>query len=104
MDLDYVTAHIFNLSYVTVHLLNLNYHTAHIAPKFRVSSDLGNLEMSGNFDARRKSQGKVKEFCCVKFISANLNVLILKIETVVVNDHLPKYVSTEGFSRGANFV
>ena len=36
--------------------------------RYRVSSDLGNLEMSGNFDARRKSHGKVKEFCCVKFI------------------------------------
>ena len=44
---------------------------------FRVSSDLENLEMSRNFDARRKSQGifknregqgKVREFCCVKFI------------------------------------
>ena len=40
----------------------------------RVSSDLENLEMSGKFDARRKSQGiskktrKVREFCCVKFI------------------------------------
>ena len=44
----------------------------------RVSSDLENLEMSGNFDARRKSQGivrqffkktkKVREFYCVKFI------------------------------------
>ena len=26
---------------------------------FRVSSDMENLEMSWNFDARRKSQGKV---------------------------------------------
>ena len=48
----------------------------------RVSSDLENLEMSGNFEARRKrqgtvrefkkedkkSQGKVRELCCVKFI------------------------------------
>ena len=47
----------------------------------RVSSDLENLEMSGNFDARRKSlekvreflknkksQEKVKEFCCMEFI------------------------------------
>ena len=44
----------------------------------RVSSDLENLEMSGNFAARRKSQGKVREFlkktgkfrefCCVKSI------------------------------------
>ena len=29
---------------------------------YRVSSDLENLEMSGNFDARRKSQGKIGEF------------------------------------------
>ena len=28
----------------------------------RVSSDLENLEMSGNFEARRKSQGTVREF------------------------------------------
>ena len=40
----------------------------------RVSSDLENLEMLGNFDAKRNSQGilkktrKVSEFCCVKFI------------------------------------
>ena len=36
-----------------------------ISPTFsadRVSSDLENLEMSGNFDASRKSQGKVWEF------------------------------------------
>ena len=33
--------------------------------EFRVSGDLENLEMSGHFDARRKSQGK---FCCKKFI------------------------------------
>ena len=50
--------------------------------EIRVSSDLENLEMSGNFEARRKSQetvrelkkedkksqGKVRELCCVKFI------------------------------------
>ena len=29
---------------------------------YRVSSDLENLEMPGNFDVRRKSQGKVREF------------------------------------------
>ena len=43
----------------------------------RVFSGLEHLEMSGNFDASRKSQeifettrksGKVTEFCCVKFI------------------------------------
>ena len=47
----------------------------------RVSSNLENLEMLGNFNARReshgkvkeflktrRSQGKVKEFCCVKSI------------------------------------
>ena len=28
----------------------------------RVSSDLENLEMSGNFDASRKCQGKAREF------------------------------------------
>ena len=35
---------------------------------YRVSSYLENLEMSRNFNARRRSQGRVKEFCCVKFI------------------------------------
>ena len=34
----------------------------------RVSSDLENLEMPGNVEAMRKSQGKVREFCCVKLI------------------------------------
>ena len=51
--------------------------------EIRVSSDLENPEISGNFEARRKSQGtvrelkkkktrkvreKLREFCCVKFI------------------------------------
>ena len=45
--------------------------------KLRVSSNLENLEMLGNFDARKKvreflknkkGQGNVKEFCCVKFL------------------------------------
>ena len=48
---------------------------------YRVFSDMENLEMSGNFDARRKSQGKAREFlkykkrqgkarefCYVKFV------------------------------------
>ena len=37
----------------------------------RVSSDLENVEnlgMSGNFDSRRKSPGKFRDFCCVKSI------------------------------------
>ena len=36
--------------------------------KDKVSSDLENPEMSGNFDARRKSQGIVRKFYCMKFI------------------------------------
>ena len=49
--------------------------TVHTRSKlYIVSSDLQNLEMSGNFDAQRKSQGismhreKVREFCWVKSI------------------------------------
>ena len=38
------------------------------SPTCRVSSDLENLKISGNFDARTKCQGKVREFCYVKFI------------------------------------
>ena len=53
----------------------------------RVVTDLENLEksrnlketQSGNLRQNSKSQGKVREFCCPKFISAKLKILILKI-------------------------
>ena len=36
--------------------------SGHVRPESRVSSNLENLEMSGNFDGKRKIQGKVGEF------------------------------------------
>ena len=72
--------------------MDLARETAWPGAESSVSSDLENLEMSGNFDARRKNQGKVsefkkkirkaREFWCVKYIfsqSEHPNFEILKI-------------------------
>ena len=66
-----------------------------------MSSDLENLEMSGNFDASRKSQGVLKknkksqgkdrEICCVKFIFSQPEVSNFKN---FLGEYAPKFPQT----------